>query len=250
MRIAVVTPYFQEDRETLKRCIDSVMAQSVPVDHVLVADGHPQAWVETYDHVDHLVLCKSSADYGDTPRSLGFLLAMRRDYDIIQFLDADNILFEGHFENVLTGFATTGADLLIARRYMLRPDGSIINWKVEEDEKLRHVDTSCFVFSRNAFTVGLKWSHIPRELGFIDDRVFFACVRNSKLKIAVLPNKTVGYTCMWPGVYRAIGENPPLGHRKSLQDRYDNAKAWWSTLDENRRQLIQRNLGASIRLRR
>lgn len=247
MRIAVVTPYYREDKEILARCIDSVRAQPMRVDHILIADGHPQDWVENHENVDHLVLRKSSADYGDTPRSLGFLLAIRRDYDIIQFLDADNVLFSNHFEAVLNGFAATGADLLIARRHMLRPDGSIINWTSDEDEKLQHVDTSCYVFSRNAFPAGLKWSYIPRELGCVDDRVFFASIKCSNLKIAVLSIKTVGYTCMWPVVYRAIGEEPPPGHR-DIMDRYANAKAWWNALDESRRQLIQRNLGTVLNI--
>jgi glycosyltransferase involved in cell wall biosynthesis len=245
MRIAVVTPYYEEERKTLARCMESVRAQSIHVDHILVADGHPQYWVEDYDNITHLVLRNSAADYGDTPRSLGFVLGVRRDYDIIQFLDADNILYNNHFDSVLNGFAATGADLLIARRDLLRPDESIINWISAEDDQFRHVDTSCYVFSKTAFPVGMKWSFIPKELGCIDDRVFFGIVQCANLKILALPNKTVGYTCMWPGVYRAIGEEPPPGYRDILP-KYANAKAWWEMLDEKRRELIERNLGTTI----
>jgi hypothetical protein len=247
MRIAVVTPYHKESEEVLARCMASVREQSVAADHILVADGHPQYWVEEYANVAHLVLRKSAADYGDTPRSLGFVLGVRRDYDIIQFLDADNILYGGHFDLVLNGFAETAADLLIARRDLLRPDGSIIDWKNEEDDNFRHVDTSCFVFSRSAFPLGLKWSHIPREFGCIDDRIFFAVVQQTPLRVGILPSRTVGYTCMWPGVYKAIGEEPPPGAHEIL-DVYAEAKAWWDALDETRRQLVQSHLGAVINI--
>ncbi len=242
MRIAVVTPYFREDRPTLERCIRSVRAQPARVEHILVADGRPQDWVGQYDNVHHLVLPHNSDDFGDTPRSMGFLLAVRRDYDAIQFLDADNVLFGNHIESVIHAFAATGADMLIARRDMLRPDGSSMNYTCEEDEKLQHVDTSCFVMARTAFSVGLRWGFIPAPLACYDDRVFFQTVRHAGLRLALLPGRTVGYTCMWPSMYRQIGEEPPPGSRNIIRHQLQ-ARAWWDGLDERRRRLIRANLG-------
>jgi glycosyltransferase involved in cell wall biosynthesis len=245
MKIAVVTPHFKEARHVLERCLDSVRAQSVSVDHIIVADGHPQLWVEKYDNVRHVVLAKSTGDFGDTPRSLGFVMGIRLNYDIIQFLDADNILFGDHFEAVMQGFSSSGADLIVARRHMLRPDGSIMNYVSEEDDQLRHVDTSCYVFSRSAFAVGLKWSFIPQQFGCFDDRVFYAVVRCAGLKLFALPTKTVGYTCLWPEIYRAIGEVPPPGYR-DIRHQQLNAKAWWNGLADEERRQIEKNLGVSI----
>jgi glycosyltransferase involved in cell wall biosynthesis len=44
-RYAIVTPYYKEDRALIERCIDCVCAQSIPTEHILVADGHPQSWI-------------------------------------------------------------------------------------------------------------------------------------------------------------------------------------------------------------
>jgi hypothetical protein len=44
-RYAIVTPYYKEDRALIERCIDCVRAQSIPTEHILVADGHPQSWI-------------------------------------------------------------------------------------------------------------------------------------------------------------------------------------------------------------
>ena len=40
MKPAVITPYYRETLETLRRCHDSVQAQTVKTTHILVADGN------------------------------------------------------------------------------------------------------------------------------------------------------------------------------------------------------------------
>jgi hypothetical protein len=250
MRIAVVTPYFRESADVLRRCLTSVQSQGVPVDHVLVADGHPQDWVEREPRITHIVLRTGAADFGDTPRSLGFVVAMRSEYDIIQFLDADNILMPGHFDAVLSHFRgrpeAEYPDLVLARRELLRPDGSVLGRGLQEDDALKHVDTSCYVFYRTAFHVGLKWCFIPKQLGFMDDRVFFAMMRRSGLaRVAVNEIRTVGYTCWWVDIYREAGEEPPPGC-KHLEDHRAAARKWWRTLDARSKSVIEARLGVPI----
>jgi glycosyltransferase involved in cell wall biosynthesis len=251
MRIAVVTPYFQESADTLRRCLTSVQAQGVPVDHVLIADGHAQDWVEAEPRVTHIVLRRPAADFGDTPRSLGFVVAMRSEYDIIQFLDADNVLTNDHFDVVLRYFRERPEaeypDLVIARRKLLRPDGSILEHSIGEDDALRHIDTSCYVFYRTAFHVGLKWSLIPRQLAFMDDRVFFALLAKSGLaKIVATETKTVGYTVWWRDMYRDAGETPPPGC-KDIEEQRMAARYWWHGLDPHSRRVIEARLGMPIK---
>lgn len=245
MRIAVVTPYYKEEREVLSRCINSVRAQSVLVDHILVADGYPQDWVEEHSNINHIVLKLNSSDFGDTPRSVGFLVAMRNDYDVIQFLDADNMLLPEHFISVIDLFKTSGADVLIARRFLMRPDGSRLDVVFEEDRHLKHVDTSCFIFYRTAFHIALKWAFIPKQLGFIDDRIFYEAMKKLSPKIAVMENLTVGYACFWSNVYKTLGEPIPPGCR-NLYPHMEKAIRWWQELTPERRNLIEANLGISI----
>jgi hypothetical protein len=250
MRIAVVTPYFQESAEVLRRCLNSVQSQSVPVDHVLVADGHPQYWVEEQPRVSHIVLRKGAADFGDTPRSVGFVVAMRREYDLIQFLDADNILSTNHFDLVLRHFhgrpAAEYPDLVVAKRQLLRPDGSLLSVSIKEDDALKHIDTSCYILYRTAFSLGLKWALIPQQLGFMDDRVFFALMTKAKLrKIVVNETRTVGYTCWWNDIYEEAGEEPPPGC-KNIESHRAAAHIWWSELDQHSKSVIEERLGLPI----
>jgi glycosyltransferase involved in cell wall biosynthesis len=250
MRIAVVTPYFKESAEVLRRCLASVQSQGVPVDHVLVADGHPQDWIEAEPRVTHIVLRKSAADFGDTPRSIGFVSAMRSEYDIVQFLDADNILMPGHFDMTLRHFRglpeAEYPELVVARRQLLRPDGSALGVSIKADDTLKHIDTSCYIFYRTAFHVGLKWCFIPKQLGFMDDHVFFALLTRSRLRrIAVNEARTVGYTCWWDDIYREAGEAPPP-NCKHLEEYRAAARAWWGTLDAHSKSVIEARLGLPI----
>ncbi len=252
MRIAVVTPYFRESAEVLRRCLSSVQSHGIPVDHVLVADGHPQDWVEAEPGVSHIVLRTGAADFGDTPRSVGFVVAMRREYDIIQFLDADNFLMAGHFDAVLGHFRgkpeTDYPDLVVARRELLRPDGSAIGRSLKSEVELKQIDTSCYVFYRTAFHVGLKWCFIPKQLGFMDDAVFYAMmVRSGLARIAVNETRTVGYTCWWDGIYREAGEEPPPGC-KHLEGYRAVARKWWRNLDAHGKRVIEARLGLPINL--
>jgi len=251
VRIAVVTPYCAESAEVLERCIASVRAQAVPVDHILVADGHPQYWVEAQPHVSHAVLPKPSADYGDTPRSVGLVLGIRGGYDIIQLLDADNYLTPDHFDVTLRHFRNRAIadypDIVVARRFMLRPDGSILRVNIPEDDAGWQIDTNCYAFYRTAFRVAITWSLIPRPLSFIGDRVFFAMLtqRHSDLKMIFNETKTLGYTCLYESVYRSAGEEPPP-NSKNLTAQVAAAQQWWRALDAHSKHVIERTLGLPV----
>lgn len=253
MRIAVVTPYWEESRDVLERCIASVRAQTMPVDQILVADGNPQYWFEDAPNVTHAILRKRTADYGDTPRTVGLVMGIRAGYDILQFLDADNLLMPDHFEVTLRHFRGRAEDdypdIVLARRHMLRPDGSIIAVEIPEEATFRHVDTNCFIFHRTAFSVAIKWSLIPRQISFMDDRVFMALLtqRHAGLKTVFNETKTIGYTCIWEWVYCQAGEEPPP-NSKNLEREFAAARQWWRGLDAHSKRVIERTLGLPIRI--
>ena len=117
---------------------------------------------------------------------------------------------------------------------------------IPEDDAGKHIDTSCYVFFRSAFFAGLKWSLIPRQLGFMDDRVFFAMLTHAGLRrVAFNQSKTVGYTCWWDSVYREAGEEPPP-NCKHLEEHRAAAREWWRTLDPHSKGVIERALGLPI----
>ena len=244
MRIAIITAYFDEDRATLERCIESVRSQAVPVEHILVADGRPRAWIPPTG-VRHITLDRSHGDFGDTPRTIGLTLAIREAFDAVQFLDADNVLFPRHAALATAALRESGAHMLVLKRSFLRPDGSTMNFKSDEDESLAVIDTNCYLFARPAFPTALKWTLIPREFSFIGDRVFRSVFSKAGHPVAVAADATVGYRCMWSDVYRAAGEEPPPGCR-DLAEQREKAAQWWSALEEDRRAEIQAALGVKI----
>src|SRR5271169_5603963 len=68
--VAVVTAYCREDVAVLRRCHQSVLAQTYPCRHIMVADGFPRQEIDTWN-VEHVRLERAYADTGDTPRAMG-----------------------------------------------------------------------------------------------------------------------------------------------------------------------------------
>lgn len=88
-RIAVITPYYKEPTAMLHQAHLSVAAQDIAADHFLVADGFPNPEIANWN-ARHVPLPQAHADNGNTPRSVGSLLADAEGYDFIAYLDADN----------------------------------------------------------------------------------------------------------------------------------------------------------------
>src|SRR5215213_6211875 len=108
MKIAVITPYLRESLPILSNCHRSVRAQRTPCTHVMVADGFPADEVQTWE-LDHIVLPRSHADYGSTPRLIGSFHAVGLGFDGIAFLDADNWYHFDHLEILLNLHRRTAA---------------------------------------------------------------------------------------------------------------------------------------------
>lgn len=206
-RIAVVTAYYREPRQQIERAIASVKGQSVASDHIVVADGNPQAWVDEAN-VRHIRLDTSHRDYGNTPRGVGALLAVSEDYDAICFLDADNWLEPDHVERAIaTAKRYPGCDYVVARRFLRRPNETIL--PVPEEPIEQHVDTNCFFFLKGAFHALPQFALIPREMSSIGDRLFYKYIRKLGLVAAIVDRPTVNYHCLWESLYRFAGEPPP-----------------------------------------
>jgi hypothetical protein len=242
---AVVTPYFQEPREMLEHCIDSVRRQSLATTHLLVADGHPQPWIDALP-VRHLKLDRSHRDNGNTPRGLGCLLAAAERYDGIGLLDADNWLDRGHVEACVgAARAMPGGicDYVIARRRFFRMDGTEMPWP---DEPLReHVDTSCFFFLPGAFHMLPTWALMPSAAGPVCDRIFYQAIRQRPLVAAVTRQPTVNFLCRYASVYQALGEAVPSDAKPNP----DNAAflAYLRRLSDRELEIESRRLGAPLR---
>ena len=241
VRVAVVTAYYREDRADLQRCLDSVAAQTHPCTHFLVSDGHPQDFLDALP-VRHVKLGVAHGDYGDTPRAVGSLLAVREDFDAVAYLDADNFYLADHVRGMLDAAATHGEgfDVITARRFFVRPDGS--RMPIADEPYQQHADTSCYLVLRGAFPLLPLWALMPRPFSVIGDRVFWRAILARGLRVGHLPRETVGYRSLWRAQYEALGEIPPPGAKELGPDILAAAR-WWFARPEAERAPVTRLLG-------
>jgi Glycosyl transferase family 2 len=242
-RPIVITPYYREDALLLKRCILSVSAQTVPTAHLLVADGHPQEWIDS-EPVRHLKLDRAHGDYGNTPRGIAAMLAAAEEFAPIILLDADNWLEPQHVETCLkAASATPGTDFVVASRHLRRQDGSIM--PIPDEPVSEHVDTSCFAFFPGSYHMLAIWASMPRQMSSIGDRVFWAALRKRGLSGVVITSPvTVNYSCVWESFYRALGERPPPQSKPNIDAR--PVFAWWSSLSDREREIATRLAGVPL----
>lgn len=212
MKIAVVTPYYKEPAATLRRCIDSVLAQTYPnIQHYLVADGYPQPEVtQAYPGLSCIDLPQSHADFGDTPRAVGAICALNEGADILCFLDADNLFEPDHVTSVVAVYErgqTEGQplDAVFAYRHVFLPGHEHLRLEDQEDLSHRHVDTSCITMARSAAFLWPAWGLVPKGVSGACDRVMLALMRHHKLRMAWTGRHTVLYESNWRAHYRKAG---------------------------------------------
>jgi hypothetical protein len=239
-RVAVVTPYYKEPLSMLRRNLDSVKCQTHSCDHIVVADGNPQEWLDDIG-VIHIRLPQNSNDCGDSPRCVGIAYACSRDYDAIALLDADCYLLPHAVEMLLAVAATHKVPLVVGKRLFVRPDGTTLNAPEEPTDK--HIDTNCYFFLRAGFGVLLKWSLIPPMFHPIDDRILRIAVRVAQLPYAVAPDTTVVFETRYWGHYKLAGEEPPPGC-KTVD--VDEMTYRWTTLEPSKREAYCAALGFQI----
>jgi len=244
-RYAVVTPYHKEEKWLLERCIRSVQAQTVKVEHFMIADGHPQDWLDR-EPVRHIRLDREHRDYGNTPRTIGALLAVSEGYDGIGLLDADNWFENDHVASCIAAAAQSEAcDYVIARRNLCRPDGSVID--VPDYSVKVHVDTSCFFLLPGSYHCIPHLALTPIELSPICDQVFYSGLKAKKLQPQIVEHKTVNYHCLWDFTYRSAGETPP-SNAKPIVDATP-MKKWLSAQSPRQMEIIRRRVGYKFGLR-
>lgn len=200
MKIAVVTPYYQEPIEYLRQCHQSVMGQEVDVDHFFIADGYPQEELLTWK-IKHVSLPQAHGDNGNTPRGIGSKLADAEGYTFITYLDADNWYHPGHLKGLLDLWQKTRADVCASSRTFHAFDGRELKVEEKDELELKHVDTSCLLLHRRAFDLLDIWLKMPKQLSPICDRVFYAGIRKRHFRIAFTRKKSVAFRSQYVSHY-------------------------------------------------
>ena len=231
LRVAVITPYYLEPLEVLRNCYESVLSQTFPCTHFMVADGHPCEEVSSWA-VEHIILPKPHHDLGNTARGVGSMSAMNQGYDAVSFLDADNWYYPNHIESMINLHRQTGAAVCTASRTIHRWDGSLMYADVHESDGKRHVDTNCFFMMRPAFRVLPIWMMMPTPLGPVCDRVIWQSIVARRIPCAHNPEPTVAFRTQYQVHYSNLGEPAPPG-AKSNADSTGKAMMWWNSLPED-----------------
>ena len=213
MKVAVISPYYNESGKELIRCRDSVASQMHPCIHFFVSDGNPKEVINNWDVV-HIRLPNHS-DFGDTPRALAAMSAAVRGFDAVSFLDADNWYEPNHIANLVSLCEKTGASIATSGRMLRRPDGSILSPCNDSDGETFN-DTNCYLITRASFNLFPVWIYKEKNLSCIGDRVFWSAVLRSGCKRAHSPDYSVNYSSLFAGHYIRDGETPPPGAKVVL----------------------------------
>ena len=212
MKVAVVTPYYKEPIEILRKCHESVASQSHVASHIMVADGFPNYEIDNWN-VDHIILPQAHNDIGSTPRLIGSFHAIGLGYDVIAFLDADNWYRNDHIESLIKLNENTGALFLSSSRTLCRIDGSIMAVCNQTDPEC-FIDTNCMMFVRGSFDILNYWVLMPSYAHLIGDRVMLHKVKEAGIKRAHSGLPTIYYRASKEGVYISHGEEIPEGVMK------------------------------------
>jgi glycosyltransferase involved in cell wall biosynthesis len=200
-----------ESEVTLRRCLDSVKAQTYQARHFLVFDGAAPDFIKRdYPETRLIELHAAHADYGDTPRGIGALCALNEGFDVVCFLDADNLYLPTHVESVTTAFERARAsgqpvDVVCSLRYIFLPDHPELRLADPEDLSHAHVDSSCFSLHRSIAYIWPMWGLIPRGAAPVGDRIFMALLHNHGVKLAWTEQFTVLYESNWGLHYQQAG---------------------------------------------
>jgi hypothetical protein len=207
MNICVVTPYFQTETAWLQQAHDSVRAQTVPAQHILVCDGSAPARIQPFQG-SHILLQRNYKDYGNTPRLIGCHHAIAHGADAIAFLDADNWFAPGHLEG-LWGFAVENRlDACASARMLHRLDGSWLA-KCAHVNGRPLIDTSCLLVMRSAFQHLIAWVLFPQAVAAGVDQHVWQHMQAMGARLGFLDNATVAYRTRHAVHYQFVGEAPP-----------------------------------------
>ena len=235
LRVAVVTPYYQEPTAFLAKCIESVRRQSYPCKHILVRDGGSATLPAVSEQALQLNLPAPSRDWGNTPRALGGLLAQAQGVDAVAYLDADNWYARDHIEKMVRAHETSRCPVVACKRQFFTYDEKFMDIYELAEARHHHVDSSCYMIFKAGFAALGAWI-MPKHIAPIADRVFFAKLLSAGQQIHFTDEATVCYRSRAADHYHAAGL--PAPHNPKTQSAYEGAIRYMKS-PEGRREIIQ-----------
>jgi glycosyltransferase involved in cell wall biosynthesis len=227
-QIAVVTPYYKEPDDILLQCHDSVLRQTIPCTHILVADGYPRPIFNNAPDLLHITLPRANADVGNTPRALGGIAAESYGFDAVTYLDADNWYEPEHLANLWQAHQQSGHPLVTCKRRFYDPNGIPMPIVEFAEDANTHVDTSCWLIARPAFSMLRAWL-MPKPLSPVGDRIFFQKALHERFAIDMTNHRTVAFRTRYADHFRAA--NMPVPDDAKGNDTFDLPASYLRTPD-------------------
>jgi hypothetical protein len=185
------------------------MQQSYPCTHILVADGHPKPLFYEQPKTMHVVLPQANLDMGNTPRAIGGILADAYGFDAVAYLDADNWYDSAHIECLIKAHeANDQVSLVTSKRRFYDLEGHELHVTEADEDDNQHVDTSCWLIFRPAFSLLRTWI-MPKVLAPICDRIFLQKTAHERFRRFAIDNRTVAFRTKFAGHYKAAGVAVP-----------------------------------------
>lgn len=204
MRVAIVTPYYGESGDILRRCHNSVKAQTyADVRHFIVSDGNMNPMLATLD-ADCYQLPRNHADAGATPRAMAALSAFSQGYDAVGFIDADNYLKPNHVETMVAVLQNSGADGIVATRIIHSQDDREMYVDTVESNGENMIDTNSWFLTSKAMHLLSYWITAPGQQLW-SDRYFAKAVLDSGMRLVRCDEPTVVYVTRWAWHYQYAG---------------------------------------------
>ena len=242
MRVAVVTPYFDESIEWLKKCHESVLAQTHASTHFLVADGKPRDEIGGWQG-QHIILRHPSADWGNTPRMAGGLSAASQQFDAICFLDADCWYESNHVASLVELHQRTGAELCTALRRLVRVSGDDAG-PCPLVDGVKVVDANTLFLTRTMYAAIGVWTLLPKELARTAPQSILAYAHARKRTVETTGKPTVAYRVRTRAFHDdSVIEEATPALRDDLAPHPLQATAWWRTLKREEQQRYLRIVG-------
>jgi glycosyltransferase involved in cell wall biosynthesis len=217
MKVAVVTPYYQEPVEMLRRCHESVRSQTHACTHIMIADGHPRHEIEEWD-IQHCVLPVSNRDYGNTPRGIGSILAFNQGFDAVAYLDADNWYAEDHLEILVAVCREYDVPVAVSSRQIVLSTGEYLPFGDPDEESGEHVDTNCFLITSEAAFLSSVWAMMDPAYSPVGDRVLLKTMQKFGILYGWSHKRTLFYESRWAAHFLQMGKEPPASAAPNAPD--------------------------------
>lgn len=215
MRVAVITPYYKENIETIFDCHSSVIHQTYKnIRHFIISDGYPNPEIDKWD-CEHIKI-PPCADYGDSPRGIGAAIASAQGYDAICFLDADCWYDKNHVEEMVFAVNNSSAQVATCARNLFRIDKTFMRVDDESDGQ-KFNDTNCYFFTKEAFFALRSWLFKDKKQATIGDRILWKTLADNKVKVARSLQATLNYITTFAIHYMTAGEIPPPNSKMFIE---------------------------------